>query len=496
MGWAALTAVVAMVLPAMPAAAADGVLHPTAASVSSSVINGGQPVLLPGTTGNSVVLTGTGFSGDTQFQLTGSQTNGMTITNVAFNSATQMTLTVDVAAFAVGPYVLRTKQPAEAQFTPVTLLQAYVGTGTLFPLGTPTRVADNRSGIGGRSTVLPPGQTWRIKVAGEWGIPSTATAVSLNLTAIGGANGGWLALYPAGGTVPPVSSVNFGPGGEIVPNHAIVPIGVDGSLDLYNGSGDDVFALVDVDGYFSGENVPGGLMYSTQPPWRSYDGREAGLVMQPGQTISVSVKTSTGFVLPAGRVADVNVTFTNQTEPGWASVFSGSAASTTTSTHNWIKPYQDTANRAAVVVGDGGIHITNSSAGTVQVIVDLFGVYSPTVGYRFAPLPPNRFLDTRSALPSGQSGSLTVDTTTWVVPRPYFLVGNLTGTGATSSTYFQLWSTLASPAVPTVSSLNLQAGETRANSFIIGLPGDNTIRINNAFGNTHAIVDIVGVFSP
>jgi hypothetical protein len=129
-----------------------------------------------------------------------------------------------VPADAKGIAFLFAAEPSDTAYTPIVAVQVYIGVGAFFPLSTPARLLDSRSGIGGHNTPLEVNGTWRIPVAGQFGIPADATAVSLNLTAIGGAGGGFLSLYPAGGTRPDVSSVNFGGGNKVVPNHAIVPL--------------------------------------------------------------------------------------------------------------------------------------------------------------------------------------------------------------------------------------------------------------------------------
>jgi hypothetical protein len=471
----------------------DG-LQISAPIVTNFTINGTDSSLRPGTTGNTIVLTGSAFTGTALFLWSGPQIAGVTNTNVSVDSPNQVTLTVDVAANAVGPYVLYAGEPlTEPAPTPEIIVQVYRGEGAFFPLVSPARVADSRNGTGGRSAPLGAAGTWRIPVAGQYGIPTTATAVSVNLTAIGGVNGGYLALYPAGGTVPGVSSVNFGGGAQVVPNHLIVPLGADGSLDLFNGSSDPVNALVDVDGYFSGTDATGGLLYLDTASRRAVDMRQTNTTIGAGETVSIPLGFASGTPFSAGYVLDANVTITNQSAAGYASVFSGAADSTTASTHNWVAPKQDTANRIAVRTGAGGtIKVTNGSAGTIQVIIDLFGYYEPYFGYRFSAAPPTRVVDTRSSAPLGANEGRIISASTWINPKPTYVVGNLTGNAPTSATYFQIYLGTTKPAV---SNLNLAPAETRANGFIQYLPPSGQFTLSNAFGNTHAIIDISGVFN-
>jgi len=65
---------------------------------------------------------------------------------------------------------------------------------------------------------------------------------------------GWLAVWPTGGNRPDVSNVNW-PGGTDIPNMAIVPLGTNGTIRLYNDPGvsgtTTSHVLIDVMGYVS-----------------------------------------------------------------------------------------------------------------------------------------------------------------------------------------------------------------------------------------------------
>jgi hypothetical protein len=116
----------------------------------------------------------------------------------------------------------------------------------------PTRIFDTRNGIGTTKARMNPGQTRTVQVAGAFGVPSNATAVYLNVTSVNASAWGWLAVWPTGLPMPNSSNANF-PGGSIVPNMAIVQLGANGTLQIYNDAGvsgttsSDV--LIDVLGY-------------------------------------------------------------------------------------------------------------------------------------------------------------------------------------------------------------------------------------------------------
>ncbi|GAA0660099.1 hypothetical protein GCM10010193_08770 [Kitasatospora atroaurantiaca] len=105
-------------------------------------------------------------------------------------------------------------------------VQAYYGDNMWatnpFLTTTPTRVLDTRAGSGGQ---IGPDGTVRVKVRGVAGVPDTARAVLVNVTATGPSAGGFLTAYASGDKRPATSVVNF-TSGATVPNLAWVPIGV------------------------------------------------------------------------------------------------------------------------------------------------------------------------------------------------------------------------------------------------------------------------------
>ena len=98
-------------------------------------------------------------------------------------------------------------------------------------------------GTGGQR--LNGGQTIEIQVAGQRGVPPNARAVSFNVTAVGGLNGGYLTAYPCG-SKPPTSNVNFG-AADAIANGAMVALSAGGALCVY--VSDAVHVVLDVNGW-------------------------------------------------------------------------------------------------------------------------------------------------------------------------------------------------------------------------------------------------------
>lgn len=119
-----------------------------------------------------------------------------------------------------------------------------------FPL-TPCRAVDTRraTGVNGGPALGSGGQR-NFSIRGTCGVPTTAKAVSLNLTVTQASTSSWLAIWPSGQTRPNVSTINFDSGDPALANGAIVGLSTAAQdLSVYNVSG-TVHVLIDVTGYF------------------------------------------------------------------------------------------------------------------------------------------------------------------------------------------------------------------------------------------------------
>jgi hypothetical protein len=121
--------------------------------------------------------------------------------------------------------------------------------GIQFHTLTPCRVLDTRI----TATPLVSGVTQTLTVTGVCGVPSTAKAVSLNLTAIQAPNYGSITLFPGDLSLPGTTTINFGPLKNRA-NNAVMPLATNGDGTLgaqatITGGGSIDIAL-DVNGYF------------------------------------------------------------------------------------------------------------------------------------------------------------------------------------------------------------------------------------------------------
>jgi hypothetical protein len=121
---------------------------------------------------------------------------------------------------------------------------------------TPCRAVDTRQPngpLGGPALAANADRTFLL--TGICGVPSDATAVSVNLAVTGATAPGNIRLHAGGTAVPLVASVNYS-AGQTRSNNAIVPLGPSGGLAAFvAASGGTVHLIVDVNGFFR-PNVP------------------------------------------------------------------------------------------------------------------------------------------------------------------------------------------------------------------------------------------------
>jgi hypothetical protein len=116
---------------------------------------------------------------------------------------------------------------------------------------TPCRRVDTRSAALGGPLPLAAGSLTRFAlVDGPCAVPSTATAVSLNLTVTGPTSAGHLRVFPAGGGEPLASALNY-TAGLTRANNAIAGLGGAGEIAVrVRQASGTVHLIVDVNGYF------------------------------------------------------------------------------------------------------------------------------------------------------------------------------------------------------------------------------------------------------
>ena len=143
-------------------------------------------------------------------------------------------------------------------------------------------------------------------------IPSSALAYSLNVTAVPQGPLGFLSIWPTGVTQPLVSTLNSYDG-RVVSNAAIVPAGFSGSIALF--ASDTTDAVIDINGYFTSQDVLGVLAFYPVTPCRVADTRGNGFtgsfgepMMTGGSSRSFPIQQSTCGIPATAQAYALNMT--------------------------------------------------------------------------------------------------------------------------------------------------------------------------------------------
>jgi len=245
--------------------------------------------------------------------------------------------------------------------------------GGRFASVTPARLMDTRIGLGG-SLRLAKGSVTPLTVAGQAGVPSSATMAVLNVTSVSPDADGYVTVYPCDGPVPDVSSLNPAPG-SARPNIVITPLSADGSVCVFTVT--DVDIVVDITGYVT---VSGSRTFTTAAPFRLSDTRDSRIEMNAGttgglhkgETMTIMVAGQRGIAADAKAIS-ANFTATGGDVPGYLTVWPCGP-----------RPDTSTVNFTTGSAVANGAQMALSSAGSicvyantnVQVIVDVNGWWS------------------------------------------------------------------------------------------------------------------------
>jgi hypothetical protein len=216
-------------------------------------------------------------------------------------------------------------------------------------------------------------------------VPASASAVVVNVTAIGNASS-YLTAYPAGTTRPLAASLNFGPG-QIISNRSVVGVGTGGQIDIYNYAG-DATVDVDVDGYYSGGDDGSGSVFVPITPIRIVDTRS------PTDAAAIASGTSQSFVLTGSPSAipytatavAANFTVVPEGGAGFITVYPTSDDTPPLASDvNWAAGSGPTPNfTVADTGGTGFVDVYNLPNSTpVDLVIDDFGYFLPVTGGGF-----------------------------------------------------------------------------------------------------------------
>jgi hypothetical protein len=283
------------------------------------------------------------------------------------------TLSITYVAPTVGP-------TAQVVFDVSGYFTADTSGATYHPL-TPTRLLDTRDGTGGISSPLSSHVAATFQVTGGV-VPSSASAVTGNLTVTGQTNLGFLFIGPTAVNDPTSSTLNF-PLADDRANGVTVALGSGGTLSVTYAAptlGPTAQVIFDVTGYFTPDTS--GAFYVPLAPARILDTRNGtGGISSP-----LSSHSAQSFgVRGAGGVASIaiavtgNLTVTNQTSNGYLFIGPVATNDPTSSTLNFPLG-DDRANGVTVALNGttGSLSVTfvaPSPGHTANAVFDVGGYF-------------------------------------------------------------------------------------------------------------------------
>ena len=361
----------------------------------------------------------------------------------------------------------------------------------------PKRVLDTRE------TATPgAGDYVWVTLGGVAGVPTTATAVVLNVTATDARGDGYVTVFPWGDDLPNTSNVNIERFGHTVPNLVTVRLGDDGKVGIFTSVSTNL--LVDVFGYYSASGATAAGRFVATSPRRLLDTRGNGTVGEDGVV---------RLVLPEGVPTDtealvLNVTGVNsRLRPngfGYWTAYPAGEPPSSTSNINISRDEQTIANQVIVKPSALGVDFYSYAGG--DLLVDLMGYYtgsSAAVSEEglFVPVSPTRLLDTRSTPnPLGATVALHHDWTVEVgtagqagipVAGASAAALNVTMTRAHGQGYITVYP--AGRNRPNSSNLNADLAGTTAPNHVQLATGTRGVSFYS-YGGADLIVDMFGWF--
>jgi len=278
-----------------------------------------------------------------------------------YNSAGRVNLVVDVQGYF-------TTQAATAE-------AGGYAEGYLVPV-TPSRVLDTRYGTGAAERPVAAKSVTTVTLPSA-SVPADATAVVLDVTATGSRAGGWAAAFPATGSLPVVSDLDFS-AGQTASGLVVVPLDSSRRVRLYSSAG-PVNLIADVQGYYSG--ATGSAFVPVQPvrevDTRSGLGSMGAQPIGPNSGVSVTDTYVDGVRVNATALL-VNLTGIAPSATTWlAGVGTYTGVRPTTSdldlTRGETRPIL-----AVLPAGSDGLSFVYNAAGKVNLLVDLDGYFIRT----------------------------------------------------------------------------------------------------------------------
>ena len=352
--------------------------------------------------------------------------------------------------------------PADRIISPTaatSLVAGFATTDAFTPIP-PVRLLDTRDGTGGGTGKVAADGVIVVQVTGANGVPADASGVVLNLTATEPDRAGFVTAYPCDAARPFASNLNFS-AGQTVPNLAQVRVSAAGTVCLFAHA--PTHLVADLAGYFSAT----GAQYQPVAPKRVLDTREGLGAPQspvgPDGTITLDLSS----YAPAGASAVVvNVTATDVAADGFITAY---PCGTRPLVSNLNVARSDTRPNLAVVPLGTGATVCLFAQSRVSLVADIAGWYVPA-GSKVITQTPRRIMDTRDNLgatgPLAPRTAITVDLAAYAPAGATAVVMNLTSVEQATEGFVTAY---PCGELPTVSNLNVAAGDTRPNLVMVRL---------------------------
>lgn len=372
--------------------------------------------------------------------------------------------------------------------------------GGYVPL-TSVRIVDTRTGIGLPGKVS--GAAASFQVAGLAGVPTSGvSAVMLDVTALNSSGVSWVALWPAGTTVP--GATNLYTDMTTQSNATVVPLNSSGRVNISTG-GITTDVVVDVAGYFT--TGPAGAGFEPVAARRLVDTR-SGI---GGRSLPVGLATSVDFnlgaVVPAeAGTAAINVTVVPRSgggstpRNGWIAMTAPDIRGGMVNADYSPTP---TANMVFAPVSNGHVMVRNGAGSeAIDVIIDVQGYFLPGASGRGTFVSQaGRLVDTRvptqTPIPAGATarfvlgGKLGVPTT-----NVSALLISVMAVSPSVGGFIRVWG--ASDTEPGTSNVNFDAGMTEDNTAAVRVSPSSTPTIlvrNGSSAPVNVVVDLQGWFT-
>jgi hypothetical protein len=508
---------------------------PTATTSTVATVSSVNPTAVP-TTGAPFTLTGSNFYGGSGIEpavyfvpasagtpatetAAAATTGAAAATNVSV-TATQIQGTSPAIVAATGNtaynvvvYNQVAGAPGTYQGPSVIAASAavYESDGLNFVPENGVRVADSRVGLGLPSGAIASGTTVGIPISAidnsatvPSNIPTSATAVALNVTAIAPASAGNLQVtYGTTCTNNPTlpesgpATVNFQPGQD-TSNAIVVPTTSSAGFLCVRDVGAPVQVTLDATGYTTAGFT--GTSATLAPFLDTRSGSQTGSLLGP---------------LPGGQVYSLHTTFGDNQEvalevtavaptaPGNLRVFpepaSGPPAASAvpdTAAVNYITGTDSGSYYLTQTGPTGNIDIYSDSTGNVNVVLSDVGTF--TGSSLTAATAPYRILDTRpTGIASGSSvpvtGSPSGSGSVFTPGNAVGVFGQLSDINPSAQGYETAYA--AGAAVPNTASIANYPGQVRENTAFVPLNSSGQFSIASVGGTTNSTFDVSGYIS-